>query len=328
MSELRMKAFIGHYISKLKAFFVSKNALSFLIFLALSFSFWFINMLDKERQTTITIPLRYTGLPQSYDITKSNAEYITVDIKDKGINLFAYYKNQLSALTIDLKSNLRRRGTIVFTNDELRSKLHKYLLPTTSILQLKPDSLVLAYEQLEKKRIAVKFHGNIETAQQYTLSEDIVLEPDSVIAYGPKRLLERIDHVKTNWTDLKDLNKPIEKSVNLQQIEGIRYSTDDIKLSVYVEMFTEKELVFPIQVINCPENLIVRTFPSQVKLRFNVALSHFKTVTINDIKIEIDYQHLLINKDGKQTLKITNNTSFISNIQPDFEQVEYVIERK
>jgi len=328
MSDSGMNTFIGHYILKLKAFFISKNALSFLLFLALSFSFWFINMLDKERHTLIKIPLRYTGLPQNYDISKSNVDFITVEVKDKGINLFDYSKNQLSALTIDLKGNLKNRGTIVLTNDELRSKMLKHLLPTSSIIELKPDSLVLVYEQLAKKKLPVKFNGVIETAQQYILSEDILIEPDTIITYGPKRLLDQLKFVKTNWTEFKELNQTIETSILLQRIEGVRYSTDDVKFSVFSEMFTEKELVFPVKVINCPDNLIVRTFPSQVKLKFNVALSHFKSISLNEITVEVDYQHLLKNDEGKQKLKILSKASYISNIRSDFEEVEYVIERK
>lgn len=328
MSESGMNTFIGHYILKLKAFFISKNALSFLLFLVLSCSFWFINMLDKERHTTLVIPLRYTGLPQSFDISKSNVEFITVEVKDKGINLFTYSKNKLNALTIDLKGNFKNRGTIVFTSDELRSKLLKYLLSTTSISELKPDSLVLVYEQLAKKKLPVKFNGKIETAQQYTLSEDIVIEPDSILAYGPKRLLDRLKFVKTNWAQFTEINKNIVTSLTMQKVDGVRFSTDDVKLSIFSEMFTEKELVFPVKVINCPDDLIVRTFPSQVKLKFNVALSHFKSVSINDIAVEVDYQHLLKNDEGKQKLTIITRASYISNVRSEFEEIEYVIERK
>lgn len=328
MSESGMNTFIGHYILKLKAFFVSKNALSFLLFLAISFSFWFINMLDKERHKTLVIPLRYSGLPQNYDISKSNVDFITVEIKDKGINLFDYSKNKLNALTIDVNANLKNRGTIVFTNDELRAKLLKHLLPTTSIVELRLDSLVLVYEQLAKKKLPVKFNGKIETAQQYILSEDILLEPDTIIAYGSKRLLDQLEYIKTNWTEFKDLNKNVETSLVLQKVQGARFSTNDVKFSIYTEMFTEKELVFPVQVKNCPYDLIVRTFPAQVKLTFNVALSHFKSVSLNDIAVDVDFQHLLKNNEGKQKLNIKSRASYISNIRSEFEEVEYVIERK
>lgn len=327
MSESGMNTFIGHYISKLKVFFFSKNTLSFLLFLGISFSFWFINMLDKERETTLTIPLRYTGLPQNYNISKSNVEFITVDIKDKGINLFSYSKSKLNFLSVELKTDFKNRGKIIFTNDELRARLLKYLLPTTSILELKPDSLVLVYDQLAKKKVPVKFNGKIVTAQQYILSESIDIEPDSITVYGPKRVIERLMLVKTKWTELTEVDQNIHTNVLLQPIVDVRYSSNDVKLNVFAEMFTEKQLYFPVKVINCPDDLIVRTFPSQVKLTFNVAMSHFKTVTMNDIRVELDYFKLVNSPDEKQQLFVSTTVSYISNIRSELDEVEYVIER-
>ena len=48
---------------KLKSFFVSKDVLSFLAFLLLSATFWFVNALNKDRELTLTIPLEYVDIP-------------------------------------------------------------------------------------------------------------------------------------------------------------------------------------------------------------------------------------------------------------------------
>ena len=65
---------LKHYSQKLKSFFLSKDILSFLLFLVLSAGFWFVNALGKEKETTLSIPVRYVGIPVNVAITNSPPE--------------------------------------------------------------------------------------------------------------------------------------------------------------------------------------------------------------------------------------------------------------
>lgn len=316
------------YFTKLKTFLISKDVLSFLAFLLLAFAFWFINMLDKERTTELSIPLRYSGMPQQFDITKSNVKFIKIVVKDKGLNLFAYSDKKLQSLTINLNRNFNQRGKIIFNNDEIRTRLLKYLLPTTSILNVYPDSLVLIYERLATKELPIKLNANIQTAQQYILSDNILLEPSTVVVYGPQRLISKLNEIKTESIELLDLDKDVQLIVKLSKPHGVRLSSDDVKVSVFAEMFTEKEMLFPVQVINCPSDLIVRTFPAQVKVKFNVGLTHYKKVSVNDVKLIINYNDIIKNISGKHKIQLETKAGYLSNVRIENDEVEYIIERK
>ena len=76
MAESRLIRLIGYLFTKLKSFLLSRNVLSFVSFLALSAGFWFVNALDKERDTEISIPVRYEGIPQQIAITNSAPQEI------------------------------------------------------------------------------------------------------------------------------------------------------------------------------------------------------------------------------------------------------------
>jgi len=319
---------INRYYSKLKSFFLTKDVLSFLIFLLLAFAFWFINMLDKERTTELSVPLRYSGMPQQFDITKSNVKLIKIAVKDKGVNLFAYSDEKLKSLTIELNGKFYERGKIVLSNDEIRTRLLKYLLPTTSVLEIKPDSLVLVYERLASKVVPVMLNSKIETAQQYILSDDVLIEPATITVYGPQRLLKNLQHIKTEFVEIRNLDENRVLTTKLVKPDGIRLSTEDVKLSVFAEMFTEKKMTFPVKVINCPANLIVRTFPSQVDVKFNVGLTHFKKVSVSDIDLFINFNDIVKNNAGKQRIQLTNKAGYISNPRIENNEIEYIIERK
>lgn len=327
MSEKKNLIFVGHLLTKLKSLLFRKDVLSFLVFLALSFAFWFINMLDKERETTLVIPVRYSGLSQQYNVASANTNFLKVQIKDKGINLLDYTNINSNPVTIDVSQNLLQRGKVVWNKDELRFRLMKYLLPTSVIIDIKPDSLAMVYEQLASKKLPVETDGEIEPAQQYMLSRKTIV-PSYVTVFATKTVLEKLTTVKTEKFSLKNIDKTQEHIIKLHKTPGVRYSNEDVKLSITAEMFTEKEMFFPVKVINCPPELIIRTFPVQLKAVFNVALSHFKSVSVNDIVLYIDYNRIIQNKVEKQPVLYTIQTSMITNVRLESDEVEFIIEKK
>jgi YbbR domain-containing protein len=106
----------------------------------------------------------------------------------------------------------------VVTNSELKAKLSVALLSSTSILSVKPDSLLLVYERLSAKKLPVQLEGKIDLAQQYVLSDKITIVPDSILVYGSARDLARLNTVNTEPLQLKELDEDVEKTLHLQRI--------------------------------------------------------------------------------------------------------------
>ena len=73
---------------KLKTFFISKDVLSFLLFLALSTTFWFVHTLDRERKNSFKIKINYTGIPEDIQIQNKLVTEIDVTVQDEGKKYF------------------------------------------------------------------------------------------------------------------------------------------------------------------------------------------------------------------------------------------------
>ena len=82
MAEKKGINFLSYNLKKLKAFFFTKDILSFLFFLALSSTFWFVHALGKERETNIIVPVRYVGIPINVAITNSPPSEISLYLSD------------------------------------------------------------------------------------------------------------------------------------------------------------------------------------------------------------------------------------------------------
>lgn len=325
MADNKIVRLVHYYMLKLKSFFFSKDVLSFLLFVLLASGFWFVNALDKERETEIIVPVLFEGVPQDIAIT-NKIHSIRIKIKDQGLNLFTYSRRNYSSITFDLGRVFYEKGRINITPDQIRGKITRFLLPTTSILGIYPDSLSLQYERLSTKTLAVEFDSNMELSHQYVLSDDIHISPSEITVFGPKSVLSKLETVKTEFVELKKINDTIYVSTKLRPIKSVNFASDEIKVSIFVEMFTEKNIQLPVTIINCPERITIRTFPAIVNVTFNVGMSHFNAISSDDLSVVFDYNEIEYNKTSKQTLKLINTKSFISNVKVDPAEVEYIIE--
>jgi len=94
------------------------------------------------------------------------------------------------------------------------------------------------------------------------------------------------------------------------------------------EMFTEKVVFIPVQIINNPSNLSILTFPAEIKVVFNIGVSKFKSFENNDIQLVIDFDEIVKGDLTKKRLKIINNKPYITNIRIEPEEVEFLLEEK
>ena len=327
MADKKGINFLVRNLQKLKSFFFTKDILSFLLFLALSSTFWFVHALGKERETNIVVPIRYVGIPINVSITNSPPSEISLNIKDQGLRLFDYSKRHITPLTIDLSRVFYQKGEILITPDLLSGRIRRYLKPTTSILDIQPDSILIQYEKLGVKSVPIKFISKIELANQYMLSNNIQLDPDIVTVFGPKRVLDTIKFVRTDLLELKNLNDTSYFRCKLKPIKSVRFSVKHTKVSVFVEPFTERKVQIPVTAVNCPEHMSIRTFPTFVNATYTVGLSQFYTLAPKDIEVYLDFNDLKLSKQSKQILKVKNNTTHISNIRISPLEVEFILEQ-
>ncbi len=319
---------LKYFLQKLKSFFLSKDILSFLLFLALSSGFWFVHALGKERETTISIPVSYVGIPQNIIITNSPPSEIKINVKDQGLKLLEYSRNKVNPLTIDLKRTFYQKGEILITSDQLVGRLNRYLQPTTAILDIHPDSLFVRYEKLESKTVPIALVSSIELAHQHVLSSNTLLEPAQVTVFGPKRIIDSLKSVQTEKLILKNLSDTTVVECKLRPVKSVRFSDNTLKVTLFVEQFTEKSVQIPVTYINCPDHLSIKTFPAVVNATYTVGLSHFNSFNPDDVQVYLDYNDLRSSKLSKQRLKVLNNAQEISNLKIVPSEVEFILEEK
>ncbi len=328
MAEDSAKRVFRYLTLKLKSFFLSKDVLSFLVFLLLSAGFWFVNALDKERELVINMPVVYSGIPDNITLIDEIPTSISIKVKDLGKTLWNYITNPPAAVNIQVNHNFRESGLLTISNTELTNAISEKLYPTSVILNVRPEKVVAKYATLHTRTIPVMLNADIITENQFQLCNPPEFLPVAVQVFGPKSMLDTLSFVPTELLKVQGLNDSRSYKVKLMEINALRYSVNTITVSLCAEMFTEKTVDLMVHVINVPENMTVRTFPANVKATFNIRMSHFKSFEKDDIQVVFDYNEVRHQQRNRNRLKVINHKDFISNIRIQPEEVEFLFEKR
>lgn len=325
-SEIKSR---NDFFRKIKSVLISKDALIFLFFLALSGAFWFVQSLDKQRETTLRIPVDYMGIPEDVELENKLPNRIEIKVRDEGLTLMKYNSRNTVPLALDLERVYFAKGKIVITTDQLKNRISRYVLPSTAVLQIKPDSIIVLYHKLSSVTLPIKLNGEVKPSSQYVLSDSVQIEPSTVKIFGPKNLVDTMKAVYTEKLDLKSLSDTTFVKAKLEKPkQGIKYAFNDVNIGVFVEMFTENKIEVPITIINAPADMNIRVFPPTVNATYNVGLSNFKKVRDNDIKVVFDYNEAKELEKRRYKLQVIEDSHYISNLRISPERVEFLLEEK
>jgi len=313
---------------KLKSFLLSKDVLSFLVFLLLSAAFWFFNTLNKEREQTLNIAVEYKGFSKDLMFVDQLPQYIEINVKDLGVNLWKYVRNKPEPVVITFNQKMNETGTFKVDYSDMFAKISEKLLPSTSILSIYPEKISTKYIRLHSKMLPVELVSNITLENQFMLSKPIELTPSKVEVYGPKSIVENLKSIQTESLTIETLKDTVSMQISLKPVESVRYAVDKVMVNATAEMFTEKIAYLPVQIINNPTNLSILSFPAEIKTVFNIGVTKFKFFESNDIQLVIDFNEIKKGDITKKRLKIINNKPYITNIRIQPEEVEFLLEEK
>lgn len=323
---------IRHTILRYKKIRTSfpKEVLIFFVFVIISTFLWLLYTLSKPQEAEITFSINYKNIPRNYIVTSQLPKTLKLRVKDIGFNLLINdFSHADKIVDVDMSNHFRAsQEPFYLSYKDLRKSILTHISPTTTIINFYPRFISVQYEKLAQKILPVKFLGNINLYQQYTLSGEISITPNKIEIYGPESVLDTMQAVYTKAVDLMDLNATKKLRVNIDLKNNIKSTRQQVDVVIPVELFTEKTITVPIVPLNFPENIQLRTFPATVNVTFLVGLSHFQKIGADDIQVCLDYNLMQKNKKGKQQLTVSSSVPYISNIRMVPDAVEYILEAK
>lgn len=306
-----------------------REFLVFVIFLLISFIFWYLQALQSTNEFKLDIPITYSKLPDSIDITNELPKSLTVDIRDKGKDLFSYIKNKEDmSVYINLmnwyKDNDISNIPVKFFESNIRTKLRQ----TTQIISITPNNIPIHFIKNSRKVVPIRVDAELKFAPQYKMISEPVVSPTSVLIYAPNNLLDSITSVSTETVKEMDLNHNVRRNIRLKKIEGVKFSKNNVDVKINVEEYTEQSFIIPIKGINFPDNMKLICFPQNVKVSFIVGISEYKNISKDDFAINIDYLDLIKSKESIVSLKLDSKPEGLENVRIIPDKIDYLIRMK
>ncbi|MDR1200259.1 MAG: YbbR-like domain-containing protein [Tannerellaceae bacterium] len=306
-----------------------KEALIFLAFVLVSFGFWVLQGMQEEYEIQVTIPLHYRNLPPEIAFVQSPPTEITARVRDKGGVLLNYsIANKISAIELNLKElHTDKSGAFVYTKSDLEGAIMKKLISTTSLLSFEPQQIQEPYSKLIKKNLPVVFNGDIQTEPGFVISKDIIITPSAVNVYGSDVAMETLQSVKTTYLEIKKAKRPINRTVQLEEINGVTIEPAKVAVAIMIEEFTEKTLEIPLKNVNTPSDYTIRMFPSVVKVTCTVPLSHYVNLTEDDFAAEVSVANIDRNVSGMLPVLLTKKPTWVGKVTITPASIEFILEQ-
>ena len=316
---------------KVKDFLLAKKSREFLIFLFfmfVSFSFWLLQVLNDDYETEYTVSLRMKDVPDNVVLTSELPSNMKITLKDRGTVLVNYSWGQgLLPLTLDFTEYSDKGNQVRIPSMSLAKKISAQLSQSTKLVAIKPDTLEFIYTKGAAKTVPVKLCGTITPERQYYVS-DTIFSPDSVRVYAPKAILDTITAAYTKTVDFEGVSDTVRKRVSIAPVKGARFIPDYSDLTLKVDVYAEKTVDVPVVGVNFPHDKVLRTFPSKVKVTFQIGLSRFMEVDADDFQVVVDYNDLQNEGGDKCRLQLKEMPKGVNHVRVNPKKMDYIIEQK
>jgi len=310
-----------------KAF--SRDVVIFLCFVLVSLFFWTLQTMQEERTYVLTLPVTYDSVPKNTTITNALPTSLDVTVRDKGLVLLNYFLHRKEmAIHLNPMKWYKRDGIGIADIRFIDAQVKSGLRLTTEVLSLKPDTLAFYFVEKASKTLKVVLNNRIVPYTQHLLSAAPVVYPAYITAYAPQEVLNKLDSVETVPLHVKGIKQDKAYRLPLVAIQGVRFSTDKVVVTVKVEAFTEKTLLVPVEGLNFPDNKRLLAFPPTVRVSFLVGLSNYERINSGDFQVVVEHDAVMRSIDKQVKLRVNRHPDFVQRIRVQPEHVDCLIEQK
>ncbi len=293
---------------------------------------WFANSLGKLYETTVSVPVQYTNLPENKVLTESPPSKLEITMEAHGATLLQHRLRMsvtplnfnFRLFTGNLMNNDIKTEHKILTNNYL-TQISRQITGEVEIKNISPDTLIFKFDNIirEKKEVLADF--DLEFEQQYFLSGPVEFTPDSVWVEGPKQTLDTIQHLKTRHTRFKNVNSSLNRNVRLREIENVKIETRRVAARLPVSLYTEYIHSISLEKYNVPDSLNLVTFPGSVEISCLVPVDDYSNLTPGQFKIGVDYKHIDY-ASSMIEIEVHAVPSYIKSFSLKKQHVEFIIE--
>lgn len=303
-----------------------RSFFTFFIFLIISTAAWFLVKLSEDYSTQTSFRLRFADVPTDQWVS-SDEQSVNLSLNTDGFHTLRYkmIREPYRFVTISLSEVPYHRengNTYSFSSQYVAEKVAERLDVNAADITMNDGVIYFTMDPLKSKVVPVAFRPDLKMQRQYGLYGIPTIDPATVTIYGPEEIIDTVRAVRTVMVSKTNVSESFSESVPLDMLGGrIRCNTKEVRVTVEVEKYTEKDIEIPIRVADNPK---LRFFPETLSVKCLVAMKDYATIVPEDFTVAIDKEQL----EALQPLLDVRLASWPNTIQilsthPD--KVEYLI---
>ena len=314
---------IGHSLLKL----FGGDFPVFLLFLIISFFFWWSQTMSQDYDTVLKLPVQIVGIPDDIRVVNSSSGQISVSLNGKGTALRkSVRRGGKHVIHVDNDRFNMSQGHAAFSTQWLRDSIQTLLPASVSIRSIEPDSLVYQFVHQHSVMLPVKFEGTIVSQDQFFM-ERIEFQPDSIMVKIPltDTLIHRVVADVDNVIVQSDTTVSV---VALKPVPDAFFSVDKVTMTVISQQYTEKSLEVPVSGVNFPDFVSLKSFPSKAVVTAWVKMSEYDKVSSHDFQVVVDFNDIAGRDVSKAPLRIFSQPANVRNVRLQTRSVDFLMESR
>jgi YbbR domain-containing protein len=304
-----------------------------LICFSIASVFWLLLALSHEYPASIYFPVSYTNPPGNKIVTNELPREITVHVKTSGFKIISYYfQRDKDSVQVDITASFGSSQVLPelfsISTTSFQSDFSKELGKEVSISGFSPDSIIFNFSDVVTRKVPVVLSLTADFEKQYDTTGKPVLTPSEVEVTGPFNVVDTLKEVRTEQIVLSNLKETVTMKTQLVSGRFLSYSTNEIKVSLPVEKFTEGTVEVEIKAMNAGPGLSLKTFPDKVLIRYQVALSQYNNVEQSMFVAVADAAKIKEKELSKLEVELIEKPGFVRNIILEPSKVDYIIRKQ
>ncbi|WP_165805967.1 CdaR family protein [Marixanthomonas spongiae] len=281
---------------------------------------------SREYTATVDANIVYKSIPNETLLAENNPETLSFDLTTNGFEFF-YYQLKQPEITVNLAEYYKKGNkTVTIGNAQLVNLIENQLDEDFSIKNLSLDTLSINLELLVSKKVPVVSKAGLNFKKGYMSLDSISIKPDSVQISGPREVIDTIASVFTKTENFKNIDSDFSEkvAVTVPDAPSLSVVPKEVKLSLRVQEFTQKQVTLPIEVINLPQRTIIKLIPEVTTVSFNVPVKNFNKVSETDFKLLCDFSER--NPKGNFMLtQLSKRPSGIRDVEIKDKKIDFLI---
>ena len=297
---------------------------SFLVFLLMATSIWFLTKFSKPLVAEFRLNLKYTNFPQQTLVSTDAPKLLNVTVNANGFKLLTKFFSDKS-LVIDLSAGrLLEDDKIRFSQDQLLAFCYRKM-PVAGVISLDTKELIVPIDQMAAKEIEVLFQGEVSLSQGFKMIGQPKIEPNKITVYGPSQMIDTISSIRTIYTRLEGLRNNINKAIALESLfsNELSRSQDSIFWSAKILEYTQKQIELPVELINVPRGKKLQIFPEMMTLSVEIPVNEYALYDKSNFRLICDYTER-ISEDSFMIPRLSQLPQGVFKPELSHKKVDYV----